>query len=162
MAKKQGISIRAYAERRGVSHTAVEKAISGGRIKPLADGSIDPVAADKQWTESVQKPSGEKTMKELKLQHEVALLNQKVKEGSGKFVQIESVLSIIEALTIDLREQLINRCYRIAPSLFNQPITKIGRLLEEDTKQMITEYRNGFRERLRADNGGRNTGEDAL
>jgi len=45
----QGLSRRAYAEHRGVSHTAVAKAIRTDRIKLLPDGSIDPVAADAQW-----------------------------------------------------------------------------------------------------------------
>lgn len=44
-----GISIRAYARHRGVSHTAVQKAIRAGRITPLADGTIDPENADRQW-----------------------------------------------------------------------------------------------------------------
>ena len=41
-----GLSIRAYARHRGVSHVAVKKAIDTGRITPLPDGTIDPVAAD--------------------------------------------------------------------------------------------------------------------
>jgi hypothetical protein len=48
-AKRQGLSARAYAQRRGVSHTAVGKAIRTGRITLLPDGSIDPAAADRQW-----------------------------------------------------------------------------------------------------------------
>jgi hypothetical protein len=48
-AKRQGLSARAYAQRRGVSHTAVGKAIRTGRIALLPDGSIDPAAADRQW-----------------------------------------------------------------------------------------------------------------
>jgi len=43
------LSIRAYAAHRGVSHTAVRKAIASGRIKTLADGRIDPVDADRSW-----------------------------------------------------------------------------------------------------------------
>ena len=35
-----GISIRAYARHRGVSDTAVHKAIRAGRITPEADGTI--------------------------------------------------------------------------------------------------------------------------
>lgn len=46
---KTGIGIREYARRRGVSHTAVGKAIRDGRITVEADGSIDPAKADKQW-----------------------------------------------------------------------------------------------------------------
>ena len=44
-----GLSIRAYARHRGVSHVAVKKAINTGRITPLPDGTIDPMAADAQW-----------------------------------------------------------------------------------------------------------------
>ncbi len=44
-----GISIRAYARARGVSDTAVRKAIKTGRISALADGTIDPAQADAQW-----------------------------------------------------------------------------------------------------------------
>jgi len=44
-----GLSLRKYAEHRGVSHPAVMKAIKAGRIVPEPDGTIDPVKADRQW-----------------------------------------------------------------------------------------------------------------
>lgn len=44
-----GVSQRAYARRRGVSHTAVRKAIAAGRITLEADGTIDPEKADREW-----------------------------------------------------------------------------------------------------------------
>ena len=44
-----GMSIRAYAQHRGVSHEAVRKAIAAGRIQKEPDGSIDPAKADAQW-----------------------------------------------------------------------------------------------------------------
>ena len=44
-----GISIRAYGRHRGVSDTAVRKAIATGRITALADGTIDPARADAEW-----------------------------------------------------------------------------------------------------------------
>ena len=44
-----GLSIRAYAQHRGVSHTAVAKAIKAGRISTEPDGTIDPLKADAQW-----------------------------------------------------------------------------------------------------------------
>ena len=47
-----GLSIRAYARHRGVSHVAVKKAIDTGRITPLPDGTIDPEAADAQWAQN--------------------------------------------------------------------------------------------------------------
>ncbi|OQA32897.1 MAG: hypothetical protein BWY57_01624 [Betaproteobacteria bacterium ADurb.Bin341] len=40
-----GLSIRAYARHRGVSHVAVKKAIDAGRITPEADGA----SAVRRW-----------------------------------------------------------------------------------------------------------------
>ncbi len=51
-----GLSIRAYARHRGVSHVAVKKAIDTGRITPLPDGTIDPIAADAQWAQNTLQP----------------------------------------------------------------------------------------------------------
>lgn len=44
-----GLSIRAYAQHRGVSHTAVQKALRNGRIQLDPDGTIDPAKADAAW-----------------------------------------------------------------------------------------------------------------
>lgn len=56
----KGLSIRAYAKRRGVSDKAVRNAIADGRIKAaqLPDKSIDPDLADDLWernTDAVQR-----------------------------------------------------------------------------------------------------------
>ena len=51
-----GLSIRAYARHRGVSHVAVKKAIDTGRIAALPDGTIDPDAADAQWAQNTLQP----------------------------------------------------------------------------------------------------------
>src|SRR5580704_17230008 len=47
-----GLSIRAYAKIRGVSHVAVLKAIKAGRIPIEPDGAIDPGKADAAWERS--------------------------------------------------------------------------------------------------------------
>lgn len=44
-----GISIRAYAKHRGVSPSAVHKAIKTQRISPEADGTLEIATADQQW-----------------------------------------------------------------------------------------------------------------
>lgn len=43
------MSIRAYARRLGISHTAVQKAIKSGRITLKDDGKIDCIKADIDW-----------------------------------------------------------------------------------------------------------------
>jgi hypothetical protein len=47
-----GISIRAYARQRGVSHVAVLRAIKQGRVPIEPDGTIDPQRADASWERS--------------------------------------------------------------------------------------------------------------
>ena len=44
-----GISLRGYAKHRGVSHTAVQKAVASKRIKLDRDGKIDVEKADRAW-----------------------------------------------------------------------------------------------------------------
>ena len=59
-----GLSIRAYARHRGVSHVAVKKAIDSGRITPEPDGTIEPNRADLEWaqnTVSARKPATPKS-----------------------------------------------------------------------------------------------------
>ena len=51
-----GLSIRAYARHRGVTDTAVHKAIRSGRIQAQADGTIDPDQADAQWARNTSAP----------------------------------------------------------------------------------------------------------
>ena len=47
-----GLSIRAYARLRGVSHVAVLRAIKTGRVPAEADGTIDAAKADAAWARS--------------------------------------------------------------------------------------------------------------
>jgi hypothetical protein len=153
---KIGMSIRAYAQHRGVSHTAVIKAIDDGRIMPLADGSIDAQTADKQWQDNTNPvrspaPSGIKAIQEIKLKNEAALLHYKVQKESGAYIPKDEARKIVSVVFADLREKFINRCQRLAPRLVNQTdILKVSRLLEEDARQMLTEYINDFNERILA------------
>lgn len=48
MPRRELMTQRQYARHRGISHTAVAKAIRDGRIHTVR-GRIDPVAADKSW-----------------------------------------------------------------------------------------------------------------
>lgn len=52
-----GISIRAYGRHRGVTDTAVHKAIRAGRITPEADGTIDADRADREWARNSDVPN---------------------------------------------------------------------------------------------------------
>jgi hypothetical protein len=49
--KKELISQREYARRRGISHVAVQRAVNAGRISTVS-GKIDPDQADIEWREN--------------------------------------------------------------------------------------------------------------
>ena len=61
-----GISIRAYARHRGVTDTAVHKAIRAGRITPEADGTIDADRADREWARNSDAPKAGTRAKAVK------------------------------------------------------------------------------------------------
>ena len=65
-----GVSIRAYARSRGVSHVAVLKAAKAGRIPLETDGSVDQAKADAAWDRSTDpgkaKGTGKSTSKPAK------------------------------------------------------------------------------------------------
>ena len=52
-----GISIRAYARHRGVTDTAVHKAIRTGRISTEPDGTLDADRADQEWARNTDVPN---------------------------------------------------------------------------------------------------------
>jgi len=49
--KKELISQREYARRRGISNVAVHRAVTSGRISTV-DGKIEPALADREWREN--------------------------------------------------------------------------------------------------------------
>ena len=71
-----GLSIRAYAAHRGVSHTSVRKAIASGRLTTGPDGTIDPVKADRAWVRNAD-PSKARDSHKLKAVPEHFLALQK-------------------------------------------------------------------------------------
>ena len=112
-----GLSIRAYAKARGVSHVAVLKAAKAGRFQLEADGTIDPAKADASWARSTDpgrakakpKPSAEK----FRPVGEAAIgsVRETLKEqglpagGSVAFVQARTAHEIAKAHLARLRLQ---------------------------------------------------------
>ena len=76
-----GLSQRAYARHRGVTHRAVQKAIKTGRIATNSDGTIDPARADAQWTANTDPASAARY--ELNEENEQSPPGAEVATGNG-------------------------------------------------------------------------------
>jgi hypothetical protein len=112
-----GLSIRAYARRRGVSHVAVLRAVKQGRVPLESDGTIDPAKADASWQRSTDpgraksKPST--SSEKLRPVREAALgsVRETLKEqglpagGNVTFVQARTAHEIAKAHLARLRLQ---------------------------------------------------------
>jgi len=108
-----GISIRAYARRRGVSHVAVLRAAKAGRIPLEPDGTIEAVKADAAWERSTEPGQTRTKAGKLKPVPDAAvgsvretLKEQGLPAGAGiTFVQARTAHEIAKAHLARLRLQ---------------------------------------------------------
>ena len=100
-----GLSIRAYARHRGVTDTAVHKAIQSGRITPDPDGRIDPERADRDWARNTENPrSG--TQQQAPRVHAPELGGDSSSQsggGSTSLLQARTVNEVVKAQTNKVR-----------------------------------------------------------
>ena len=117
-----GLSIRAYARHRGVSDTAVHKAIRTGRITPEADGTIDPDRADRDWTRNSEPPkagTGSRTVKVRVAEDPAPNLATGLPAGGTTLLQARTVNEVVKAQTnkvrlARLKGELVDRHQAIA------------------------------------------------
>ncbi|MBV5333586.1 elements of external origin, partial [bacterium] len=100
-----GISIRAYARHRGVTDTAVHKAIRTGRVTPEADGTIDADRADADWARNTDAPKrGTRQQAESVVVREAngessAVLPSSPGTGGTSLLQARTVNEVVKAQT---------------------------------------------------------------
>ena len=108
-----GLSIRAYARHRGVSHVAVLRAAKAGRVSLEPDGTIDPAKADIAWERSTEPGRSRAKPEKLKPVAEAAMgsVRETLKEqglpasGNVTFVQARTAHEIAKAHLARLRLQ---------------------------------------------------------
>ena len=120
-----GISIRAYSRHRGVTDTAVHKAIRTGRITPEADGTVDADRADADWarnTDSPKKGTSQRTesvvVREVSGEQTTALPGS-AGSGGTSLLQARTVNEVVKAQTnkvrlARLKGELVDRPQAIA------------------------------------------------
>jgi hypothetical protein len=120
-----GISIRAYARHRGVTDTAVHKAIRTGRVTPEADGTIDIDRADADWARNTDShKQGARGRAESVLVREIngeATAGLPATQGTGgtSLLQARTVNEVVKAQTnkvrlARLKGELVDRPQAIA------------------------------------------------
>ena len=128
-----GISIRKYAKLRGISRTAVHKAINSGRITTNSDGTIDAELADQQWDDNTDlgrggnhnlplaaQDGGESTMafKKARATHETAkalMARLSLDEKRGDLIDKHLVGQHIGLIGRRVRDSWMNWPGRVAP-----------------------------------------------
>lgn len=108
-----GLSIRAYARQRGVSHVAVLRAVKQGRVVLEPDGTVDPAKADASWERSSDPGRRKPVADKLRPVAEAAVgsVRETLKEqglpagGNVTFVQARTAHEIAKAHLTRLRLQ---------------------------------------------------------
>ena len=108
-----GLSIRAYARQRGVSHVAVLRAVKQGRVTLEPDGTVDAAKADASWERSSDPGRRKPVAEKLRPVAEAAVgsVRETLKEqglpagGNVTFVQARTAHEIAKAHLTRLRLQ---------------------------------------------------------
>jgi hypothetical protein len=122
-----GLSIRAYARHRGVSHVAVKKAIDSGRITPEADSTLDPHRADAEWAKNTEAPRAGTRVRPVRAavaQETIAGApvgdtHAALPSGGASLLQARTVNEVVKAQTnkvrlAQLKGELVDRAQAIA------------------------------------------------
>ena len=121
-----GVSLRAYAKHRGVSDTAVRKAIKSGRIQAESDGTIDIDKVDRQWDRNTDRAQQRKSLGATKAVPKAALdavadtLGENGNTGgTTTYMQARTANEVLKAQTHriklqPLKNELVDRAKAIA------------------------------------------------
>ncbi len=119
-----GVSIRAYSRHRGVSDTAVHKAIQSGRITLESDGTINIEKADAEWEANTNKAQQRSKQKAVPAAAFEAVDETLRESGMGTgnsttYVQARTANEVIKAQTArvklqQLKGELVDRNQAIA------------------------------------------------
>lgn len=118
-----GLSLRAYARHRGVSHEAVRKAIDTGRITTDADGSIDPQRADAEWARNTAPPRVGTASRPVRAtvspESVAAETHTALPPGGASLLQARTVNEVVKAQTnkvrlAQLKNELVDRAQAVA------------------------------------------------
>lgn len=114
-----GLSIRAYARHRGVSHVAVMKAIDAGRITQERDGTVNPEQADREWEQNTASPRKRSSMQNHATEPIPESIPPTLSPNGTSLLQARTVNEVVKAQTnkvrlAQLKGDLVDRPQAIA------------------------------------------------
>lgn len=148
------VSIREYARHRGVSHTAVQKAIRQGRIRTTATGKIDVERADQEWKrnsappqrlarEPVSPPASGVTYAQSRAVREsylARLAKIEFEKRSSKLIPRDEVTVAAFTIARTVRDNLLNIPDRLAALLAGETdAARVHDLLTEEIRKALNE-----------------------
>jgi hypothetical protein len=147
------LSIRGYAKHRGVSHTAVEKAIQQGRIQTAASGLIDVAEADKEWSRNSAPAGGSlssgPSYAQSRAVHEAylaRLAKLEFEQRSGQLLDKDEVAHAITNMVSATRDNLLGIPSRVSAILAAESDERrVYDLLDDEIRQTLTALSQNLR-----------------
>ena len=149
------LSIRKYAQHRGVSHTAVQKAIKQGRIQLTSERRIDIEQADRDWqrntspmnapqvSATIEGSGGGSTYAQSRAVRELYLARLakiEYEERLNKLVNRDEVKVAAFSMARTIRDSLLNIPDRIAAMLAAESDpTRVHHILTEELRRALLE-----------------------
>ena len=131
-----GISLRAYSRHRGVSLTAVQKAIATGRIHKERDGTIDPDRADMDWEANTRPPRTGESLEDVSLTYRKAHKMRLLYEAKTAKLELD-VRDGVLADADELCREVFTRARQVRDRLFTVPRRLAPRCAAESDAEVI-------------------------
>lgn len=152
-----GVSLRAYARHRGVSHEAVRKALAAGRITVGPEGRIDPEAADREWDANTRPAPGLEASEDqaprpfaqsraVREHYRAELARIEYEARAGRLVDAEEVRAAAFTCARRARDLLLAMPDRVAPVVAGlADVPECRRVLEDEVRRALDELSRGLR-----------------
>ena len=162
------LSIRQYAQHRGVSHAAVQKAIRQGRIQLTSEGKVDMEQADRDWTRNTgpstptgrspvepglsTRPSAGPSFAQSRAVRELymaRLAKLEYERQAGKLLQADTVQNALASIMRDTRDHLLALPDRLAEAVAveTNPV-EVRNLLSREIRETLQQLSTALRNRM--------------
>lgn len=173
------VSIRKYAQHRGVSHAAVQKAIRQGRIQLTSEGKVDVEQADRDWTRNTgpatpmrkspvepgisTRPSAGPSFAQSRAVRELymaRLAKLEYEKQAGKLLYAEAVENALAIILRDTRDHLLALPDRLAEAVAVETNpAEVRNILSREVRETLLELSTAIGNRIATGSSGSGSSE---